>query len=74
MDLIELCEKAKKASYEIAVLDTATKNNTLLKVADEILEQKEIILMENAKDITNATSNGMHIGLVDRLRLNDERR
>lgn len=73
MDLIELCEKAKKASYEIAVLDTATKNNTLLKVADEILEQKEIILMENAKDITNATSNGMHIGLVDRLRLNDER-
>jgi len=73
MNLIELCQHAKDAKNIIASYTEEQKNAGILSVADELIAQKENILMENAKDITKAMANGMSAGLIDRLRLNDER-
>lgn len=73
MELLELCQNAKAAKSVISGLSEIKKNEALKEVAKCLVEDKEYILMENAKDIMNASNNGMHIGLIDRLRLNDDR-
>ena len=73
MDLEILCQKAKDAKRIVGSLTSEEKNNALRTVAKLLMDEKEFILLENAKDIMNASQNGMHIGLIDRLRLNDDR-
>ena len=73
MDLITLCQNAANAKAEIQRLTTVQKNDCLKAVADCLLADKEMILIANAQDIAAATASGMHIGLIDRLRLSDER-
>ncbi len=71
--LIALGKKACVAKYELQKLDTQVKNNALLGVAKALVDEREKILKENAKDIQAGEEKGMHPGLVDRLRLTDER-
>lgn len=73
MDIEQLCQKAKMAKYEILKLSTDKKNEVLLETAKILLENNNRILMENALDITAATTKGLSIALIDRLRLNDDR-
>ncbi|MDE6713150.1 MAG: glutamate-5-semialdehyde dehydrogenase [Lachnospiraceae bacterium] len=73
MDLVELCKAAKAAKYELQKLSTAKKNEVLLEVSKVLLESNEHILIENANDMAAATSKGLSIALIDRLRLSDER-
>ncbi len=73
MDLAELCKAAKAAKYELQKLTTTKKNEVLMEVSKVLLENNEHILLENAHDIAAATSKGLSIALIDRLRLNDER-
>ena len=73
MELIKLGEKAVTAKYELQTLSTEKKNEALLCVAKALLENASYILTENEKDIAAAKENGMHEGLVDRLRLTDAR-
>lgn len=73
MDLVRLCKAAKAAKYELQKLDTEKKNEALMEVSKVLLENKERILLENAHDIAAATSKGLSIALIDRLRLTDER-
>ena len=73
MELIKLGEKAVTAKYELQTLSTVKKNEALLCVANSLVENAAYILSENEKDITAAKENGMHEGLVDRLRLTDAR-
>lgn len=73
MDLLELCQKAKAAKADLIRLSTEDKNNALAKVADSLVTGKDYILMENAKDILNASNSGMSVALIDRLRLSDDR-
>ncbi|MGN0346557.1 MAG: glutamate-5-semialdehyde dehydrogenase [Lachnospiraceae bacterium] len=73
MDLIELCEAAKNARADIRNLRTEEKNDCLKTIARCLVEDTDKILMENAKDISAATVRGMHVGMIDRLRLNEER-
>lgn len=73
MDLVRLCKAAKAAKYELQKLDTEKKNDALMEVSKVLLENKERILLENAHDIAAATSKGLSIALIDRLRLTDER-
>lgn len=73
MDLTELCKAAKAAKYELQTLTTLKKNEVLTEVSKVLLENSEHILLENAHDIAAATSKGLSIALIDRLRLNEER-
>ena len=51
MDLIQLCQNAVDAKQDIQKLSAEEKNQALLTVANTLMEQKEHILLENAKDI-----------------------
>lgn len=73
MDLESLCKAAKAAKYELQKLSTAKKNEVLTEVSKVLLENNEHILLENAHDIAAATSKGLSIAMIDRLRLTDER-
>ncbi len=73
MDLVTLCSDAKKAKYEIQKLSTEQKDRALIHIADLLRENAARIIMENARDITNAGIKGMSIPLIDRLRLDESR-
>ena len=73
MYLEELGKKAAVAKYEVQVLTTEEKNNALKTVADALVANTDFIIKENAIDLKNGEENGMHVGLLDRLRLTPER-
>ncbi len=68
-----LCEAAKAASREVALLSTEKKNELLLAIADAVLAQKDRLIAENARDLAAARENGMRASLIDRLTLTPER-
>ena len=71
--LQEKGEKAKKASFELAVLSTAKKNQCLLSIADTLTRQKDIIIAANNTDLAQAREKGMSEALLDRLKLDEKR-
>ena len=68
-----LARLAKEASRTAAKLGTDDKNRGLLAVADELIDQKEMILEENAKDVEAAKAKGTKQSLIDRLALSEKR-
>ncbi|WP_026509365.1 glutamate-5-semialdehyde dehydrogenase [Butyrivibrio sp. LC3010] len=66
-------KKAFDAKFELLKLDEESKNQVLLKVADALVENTANILTANERDIERGLANGMHEGLLDRLRLTDNR-
>jgi glutamate-5-semialdehyde dehydrogenase len=71
--LQELGKKAKLASYELATLTTAQKNNALECIACELEQNQAQILVANAQDIDAGKANGLTDALLDRLLLTDDR-
>lgn len=72
-DLSTLGNRAVAAKYEMQLLDTETKNNALLKAAKQLVADTEQILAANREDIQRGEQNGMHSGMIDRLRLDEGR-
>ena len=76
-NLETMAQNAKLASYTLASLDTATKNNALEAVANIIETNKEIILQENAKDLETAKSllesGEINQSTYNRLKLDDNK-
>lgn len=68
-----LCEKAKAASRELALVDTRVKNKALRAMAGALIKKKAVIVKANQKDIRFAKSRGLSSALVDRLTLSDIR-
>ena len=73
MQIIEICECAKKAKYDAGKLSTLTKNQILRKIADALEKSSDQILGENEQDICAAKESGMSPALLDRLLLTKER-
>lgn len=73
MNLINMGEAAVSAKYELQKMTTEEKNRGLLAVAKALADSKNIIINENAKDIQAGEEKGMHPGLIDRLRLTEDR-
>lgn len=73
MELETLCSAAKAAKYEVAAIDTGKKNAALIRIADLLVAESESIIIANARDIAAATTKGMSIPLIDRLRLSEDR-
>jgi glutamate-5-semialdehyde dehydrogenase len=69
----EVCAGAKRASLELARIGTETKNRALLAMADAIQHRSHDILDANARDMEAGEDAGLHSGLLDRLRLTEER-
>ena len=66
-------ERAREASRIMARIDTATKNQVLLKIADLIIESQEKLLEANGLDLAAGKTNGLDAALLDRLELTPER-
>ena len=73
MELLEICQRAKASKYKIQNLSTQQKNKALLVVADKLVENTADILAANRKDYERGEKNGMHQGMLDRLKLDEKR-
>ena len=73
INLIEMGKAAKQAAFELSQLSSAQKNHALQLIAEQLEQQKERILEENAKDIQIAKENGLTESLLDRLLLTEDR-
>lgn len=69
----QLGEKAVIAKYEVQKLETKDKDAALQKVAAALVEQTEKILAANRIDMNTGEEKGMSSGLLDRLRLSEDR-
>lgn len=68
-----LGQQAKVASRQIAKLSTAAKNDLLNQVAKALVAESDYIITENAKDMDNASENGISKIMQDRLLLTEDR-
>jgi glutamate-5-semialdehyde dehydrogenase len=69
----DVCAQAKRASRELARLDTGTKNAALQAIAAALEERSDEILEANARDTEAGEEAGLDSGLLDRLELTDAR-
>lgn len=72
-DLKQLGQNAVNAKYKVQALSTAQKNEALLAVADALLTHADELMKANEEDMKAGKENGMHEGLLDRLKLTNER-
>ena len=69
----EACERAKRASRELATASTATKDAALERLADLLAERTDEVLEANAADLADERAAGLTDALRDRLTLTAER-
>ncbi|WON77704.1 glutamate-5-semialdehyde dehydrogenase [Serratia sp. UGAL515B_01] len=71
--LEQMGKAAKHASWQLAVLNTAKKNQVLAMIADKLEANSEEILLANEQDMVQARALGMSEALLDRLLLTPAR-
>ena len=64
---------AKTASALLNIKTTAEKNDALLKIAEQLIQDQNIIIEENAKDLAMGQEKGIPTSTLDRIMLNKER-
>ena len=69
----DICAQAQRAARELATLDTATKDAALEAMATALEQRSDEILEANARDMEAGEEAGLHAGLLDRLKLTEER-
>lgn len=72
-ELRTMGEKAVAAKYLLQKATTEEKNKALASAAKMLVEKQADILAANNIDITTGEQNGMHPGMLDRLRLSEDR-
>lgn len=65
----DICRKAKKASFQLANLQSEIKDNALCRMANALEANTEKILIANAKDVEAAKAKRLKPTLLDRLAL-----
>ena len=73
INLQEMGKQAKQAAFVLSQLSQSDKNRALEIIADQLENQCDRILVENAKDIELARQNNLSEALIDRLLLTKER-
>ena len=71
--ILNLGQKANKASRSLRTIDTDTKNSVLSNIIANLEKNQESILVANKKDLAAGKSSGLDDALIDRLMLNPER-
>ena len=72
-NLQEMGKRACEAKYLLQMASTEDKNKALAAAAKALCENTARILAANAQDIKAGEANGMHPGMLDRLRLTEAR-
>jgi len=72
-DLIQMGKQACQAKYILQKLASEEKNKALMAAAEALRQKTEEILLANAEDLKAGEENGMHPGMLDRLRLTKDR-
>jgi len=72
-EMLEMGEKAKKASMALAKLSSRKKNNILEAMADELDARRKEIQAANQKDLAEGRKSGLSAAMLDRLELTDDR-
>jgi glutamate-5-semialdehyde dehydrogenase len=67
--ILEICKKAKAASFELAKLSAETKNAALCRMANALEANADRILAANREDSEAAKAKGLKPALLDRLAL-----
>ncbi|SEM13963.1 glutamate-5-semialdehyde dehydrogenase [Mesobacillus persicus] len=66
-------QAAKNASHLLVGVSTEEKNAALKLIADQLIQDKESILVENQKDLEQGRKNGLSESVLDRIMLNEKR-
>ena len=69
----DICAQAKRAARQLATLDTGTKDAALEAMATALEQRTDEVLDANARDMEAGEEAGLHSGLLDRLKLTEER-
>jgi glutamate-5-semialdehyde dehydrogenase len=69
----DICAQAQLASRRLAKLDTATKNAALEAMAAALDQRADEVLEANARDMQAGEEAGLQSGLLDRLKLTEQR-
>ncbi len=69
LQIAEMGRQARRASTLLAKTSTALKNRALLAMADALVARTEVIVRENARDLSAARAGGLSAALIDRLTL-----
>jgi len=72
-ELIEIGKRAKRATGELANLNSEQKNNILIRVARLLEEHSESLLKANALDLRQGEEMGLKGAIMERLTLSKER-
>ena len=73
LSVLEICKRARVASYEVAKLSGEAKNAALCRMANALEANAEKILAANQLDIDAAKAKGMKAALLDRLALDKKK-
>lgn len=72
-ELIEKAKKAKEVTGSLGAASTIEKNDALKLISKALVSEINFILQENNKDIEVGKKNGLSDGILDRLRLTEDR-
>jgi glutamate-5-semialdehyde dehydrogenase len=73
MTVLEICKKAREASYILAKLSSQQKDSALCRMANALEANAEKILAANQTDVEAAKSRGLKVSLLDRLALDNRK-
>ena len=65
--IVDIAQRARTASLQLATLKTETKNQFLNHLADPLIKESEAILEANAKDLVAAKTDGLSVPMTERL-------
>ena len=71
--MTKLGQQARAAGREMSKADSGKKNQALLNIADAIANSKDMLAVENQKDLIAGKENGLDSALLDRLELTSGR-
>jgi len=69
--IVEVAERAKRASVALATTDTMRKDRVLQKMAELLLQHRKELLLANDEDLHLAREKGLSSAMLDRLRLGE---
>lgn len=64
---------AKSASFQLIGMSSVAKNHALKSIASQLIEDQEIILRENGKDLEAGKGKGLTSSVLDRIMLTEKR-
>jgi glutamate-5-semialdehyde dehydrogenase len=73
LTILEICKRARAASYEVAKLSGEAKNAALCRMANALEANAEKILAANKLDVEAAKAKGLKASLLDRLALDSKK-